>query len=138
MRSTGTAKKQVSTIGFSAVPFNEESANLDDDHIETTIFTRFVSTSDAGDVPDSRPGSPSSENDESNTGHGKTLEGTVACCRKFSDGLVNCNSCLNLALSEWFAKSDAKERQVCRRVLNILETAGPAGLDVNALVVSAH
>lgn len=113
-------------------------ADLDDDHIETTIFARFASASDADDVTESRAQTPFSEKNDNNAGHGKTLEGTVACCRKYSDGLVDCDSCLNLALEGWFAQSNAKEREVCQHLLNILNAAGPTGLDMNTLVVSIH
>ncbi|KAH9178894.1 hypothetical protein EDB89DRAFT_2111752 [Lactarius sanguifluus] len=113
------------------------SKKADDDHIETTIFARFESASDADDVTESRVQTPLSENDVNNAEHGKTTEGTVACCRRYSDGLVNCNSCLNLALGGWFAQSNAKEREVCRHVLNTLEAAGPTGLDMNTLVTKS-
>ena len=67
-------------------------------------------------------------------GHGKTAEGTVACCRKYSDGQVNCGSCLDNALKAWIARSDAKEREVSGHILDVLDEAGPAGLDISTLV----
>lgn len=101
------------------------------------MFARFASASGAEDVAESRAQTPLTEKDDDNAGHGKTLEGTVACCRKYSDGLVNCESCLNLALDVWFVQSNAKQREVCRHVLNLLEAAGSTGLDMNTLIVSA-
>ncbi|KAH9081834.1 hypothetical protein EDB83DRAFT_588048 [Lactarius deliciosus] len=57
----------------------------------------------------------------------RTTEGTVACCRRYSDGLVNCDSCLNLALGGWFAQSNAKERESVEQddlecVISVLES----------------
>jgi hypothetical protein len=66
-----------------------------------------------------------------------TAEGTLACCRTTSDGQVNCDSCLNTALHVWTLQSDTKEQEISRRVLDVLEEAGPAGLDVSTLMVCA-
>ncbi|KAH9050483.1 hypothetical protein EDB84DRAFT_1449184 [Lactarius hengduanensis] len=139
MTSEGLVDFRVDTADAKAarIEIDWNSKKADDDHIETTIFARFESTSDAEDVTESRVQTPLSENDVNNAEHGKTTEGTVACCRRYSDGLVNCNSCLNLALGVWFAQSNAKEREVCRHVLNTLEAAGPTGLDMNTLVTKS-
>ena len=136
-RLTGIARKLVSKIAFLVASSSEgESADSDDDHIETAIFARFATASDADDITESRAQTPLPEKDDGNARHGKTLDGTVACRRKYSDGLVNCDSCLNVALDVWSAQSNAKQRDVCRHVLNILEAAGPTGLDTNTLIVS--
>jgi hypothetical protein len=114
--------------------------HLDDDHIETTIFTRSrlsgIPTLDTEDAEVNRTSTPSGVED-GDEGHGKTTEGTVACCRKYSDGQVNCGSCLDTALKAWVARSDAKEQEESRHILNVLDEAGPAGLDINTLIVSA-
>lgn len=109
---------------------------IDDDHIETTIFTRFSSrhTLDT-DPPVNCVRSPSVEEEDSE-GHGKTTDSTIACCRKYSDGQVNCDSCLNTALKLWAIQSDEKEQEVSRRILDELDKAGPAGLDISTLIVS--
>jgi hypothetical protein len=113
--------------------------HLDDDHIETTIFTRSSSISmpTTEDPPASRAHSPSVEEDD-NERHGKTTEGTVACCRQFSDGQVNCDSCLNAALKARALESNTTEQEMSRRIMNVLDKAGPAGLDISTLIVSAH
>ena len=112
---------------------------LDDDHIETTIFTRSlnVSISDTEDAFASRAQSPSAEEDD-DEGHGKTTDGAVACCRQYSDGQVNCGSCLNAALKAWAVESNTNEQEVSRRVLDVLDEAGPAGLRISTLVVSTR
>lgn len=112
---------------------------LDDDHIETTIFTRSlnVSISDTEDAFASRAQSPSAEEDD-DEGHGKTTDGAVACCRQYSDGQVNCGTCLNAALKAWAVESNTNEQEVSRRVLDVLDEAGPAGLHISTLVVSTH
>lgn len=121
---------------------SETEANLvhvDDDHIETAIFTRFssISPSDTEDAPASRVRSPSAEEDDVE-GHGRTTEGTIACCRKYSDGQVNCDLCLNGALKTWALQSDTKEQEVAHRILDMLAEAGPAGLDLGTLIVSVY
>lgn len=114
-----------------------DTFDADDDHIETTIFTRFtgMSTSDAEDALGSRPGTPAAEI-ENNEEHGKTIQGTVACCRKYSEGVVNCELCLNTALRVWADHSDTNDREVARRVLDMLDVSGINGLDVDTLLVS--
>jgi hypothetical protein len=117
-----------------------DTAHSDDDHIETTIFTRFtsMSISDAEDAPASRARSPSAEKEDSEDSeeHGKTIQGTVACCRKYSEGQVNCDLCLNTALRVWVDQSNPKEQEVARGTLGILDVAGSAGHDLNTLLVS--
>jgi oxalate---CoA ligase len=114
-----------------------EMFHTDDDHIETMIFTRFTGTpiSDAEDALGSRADTPAAEI-EDNEEHGKTIQGTVACCRKFSEGVVNCESCLKTALRVWTDQSDTNEREVARRALDMLDVAGIAGLDINTFLVS--
>jgi hypothetical protein len=94
-----------------------------------------TSISDAEDALGSRAGTPAAEI-EDNGEHGKTIQGTVACCRKYSEAVVNCDSCLNTALRVWADQSDTKEREVAHRVLDMLDVAGIAGLDINTLLVS--
>jgi hypothetical protein len=117
------------------------ASRLDDDHIETTIYTRSrpsgVSALDTEDAEANRTRTPSTVED-SDEGHGKTIEGAVACCRKYSDGQVNCDLCLNTALKAWVVQSGPKEQEVSRRVLAVLDEAGPAGLHISTLIVSAH
>ena len=104
------------------------------------IYTRSrllgVSTLDTEDVEANRTVTPSAVED-SDEDHGKTIEGAVACCRKYSDGQVNCDLCLNNALRRWVVQSGPKEQEVCRRVLGVLDEAGPAGLHISTLIVSA-
>jgi hypothetical protein len=115
-------------------------SHLDDDHIETTIYTcsrlSGVSTLDTEDVGANRTCTPSAVED-GNEGHGKTIEGAVACCRKYSDGLVNCDLCLNTALKAWVVQSRPKEQEVSRRILAVLDEAGPPGLHISTLIASA-
>jgi oxalate---CoA ligase len=120
------------------IPSN--ASHLDDDHIETTIYTRSrlsgVPTLDTEGVEANRTCTPSAVGD-GDEGHGKTIEGAVACCRKYSDGQVNCDLCLNTALKAWVVQSGPKEQEVSRRVLAVLDEAGPAGLHISTLIVSA-
>ena len=111
----------------------------DDDHIETTILTRSlnVSMSDTEDAFASRAHSPLPEEDD-DEGHGKTTDGAVACCRQYSDGQVNCGPCLNSALKAWAVESNTNEQEVSRRVLDVLDEAGPAGLHISTLIVRTH
>jgi hypothetical protein len=135
---TGTAKGLVGQeLAFLLRISN--AVYLDDDHIETTIFTRprfsGISTLDTEDAEVNRTRTPSVAED-SDEGHGKTTDGTVACCRKYSDGQVNCDSCLNTALKAWVVQSDPKEQEVSCRILDVLDAAGPAGLDISTVIVS--
>ena len=137
-KSTGTAKRPVSTRSLGR-EIRAQMIRLDDDHIETTIFTRSLngSMSDTEDAFASRAHSPSAEEDD-DEGHGKTTDGAVACCRQYSDGQVNCGSCLNTALKAWAVESSTNEQEVSRHVLDALDEAGPAGLHISTLIVSAH
>ena len=94
-----------------------------------------MSIPDAEDAPASEAHSPSAEI-EDNEEHGKTTKGTAACCRKYSEGHVNCDSCLSTAFRAWEDQTDTKE-QVAHGALDILDAAGPAGLDMSTLLVSA-
>jgi hypothetical protein len=120
------------------IPSN--ASRLDDDHIETTIYTRSrlsgVFTLDTENVEANQTSTPSAVED-GDEGHGKTTEGAIACCRKYSDGQVNCDVCLNTALKGWVVQSGPKEQDVSRRVLAVLDEAGPAGLHISTLIVSA-
>ncbi|KAF8506874.1 hypothetical protein F5888DRAFT_45373 [Russula emetica] len=115
------------------------SKRADDDHIETTIYTRSrlsgVSTLDTEDVEAKRTCTPSAVED-GDEGHGKTIEGAAACCRKCSNGQVNCDLCLNTALKAWVVQSGSKEQEVPRRVLAVLDEAGPAGLHISTLITN--
>ncbi len=75
--------------------------------------------------------------EDGDEGHGKTINGTSACCRKYSDGQVDCDSCLNTALKASFVQSDPKEQEVSRHVLAVVDKAGPAGINITTLIVSA-
>jgi hypothetical protein len=114
-------------------------SHLDDDHIETTIYTcsrlSGVSTLDTEDVEANRTCTPLAVED-GDEGHGKTIEDVAACCRKYSDGQVNCDLCLNTALTTWVVQSGPKEQEVSRRVLAALDEAGTAGLHISTLIVS--
>jgi hypothetical protein len=120
------------------IPIN--ASHLDDDHIETTIYARSrlpgVFTLDTENVEANQTHAPSTVED-GDEGHGKTMEGAVACCRKYSDGQVNCDVCLNTALKAWVVQSGPKEQDVSRRLLAVLEEAGPAGLHISTVMVSA-
>lgn len=117
-----------------------DASHLDDDHIETTIYTHShlsgVSTLDTEDVEANLTCTPSAVED-GDDGHGRTIEGAVACCRKYSDGQVNCDLCLKTALKAWIVQSGPKEQEVSRRILAVLDEAGPAGLHISTLIVSA-
>jgi len=139
-RLTGIVRRPVSTsLVTSKVPTDSVWSHQDDDHIETTILTCFSTVppldTEADDTSASRARSPSAEGGEE--GHGITAEGTIACCRKTSDGQVNCDSCLSPAFHAWTLQSDTKEQDISRRVLDMLEEAGPAGLDISTLMVCA-
>ena len=141
-RLTGTAKKPVCTKLICFLQGQEIHANtthLDDDHIETTIFTRSlgISMPDTEDASMSRAHSPLAEEDD-DEGHGKASDGTVACCRQYSEGQVNCDSCLNAARKAWAVGSNTKEQEMSRRILDVLDHAGPAGLDISTLIVSTY
>lgn len=138
----GTAKGQVSRefVSYWEKTFPLYASHLDDDHIENTIYTRSllssVTTLETEDVEANRTCTPSTMED-GDEGHGKTIEGAVACCRKYSDGQVNCDLCLNTALKACVIQFGPKEQDVSRRVLGLLDEAGPAGLHINTLIVSA-
>ena len=124
-------------VCFLFIPYN--ASHLDDDHIETTIYTRSrppgVFTLDTENVEANQTCTPSAVED-GDEGHGKTMEGAVACCRKYSDGQVNCDVCLNTALKAWVVQSGPKEQEVSRRILAVLEEAGHAGLHISTVIVS--
>ncbi|KAA1468493.1 hypothetical protein DENSPDRAFT_833797 [Dentipellis sp. KUC8613] len=107
-----------------ALDFNSKKA--DDDDIETTVFVKFH---DVSALPDQAMLESSPADRESVIGpHGMTLQGTPACCRELSDGVVDCQTCLSAEHLVTLARLAENEKHLVDRLLMILQHVGPNGI----------
>lgn len=60
--------------------------------------------------------------------HGKTEDGSIACCRKVSDDAVDCQACLDQAFSSFTASLDPKDQELAIFVVKSIAEAGPRGI----------
>ncbi|KDQ54862.1 hypothetical protein JAAARDRAFT_352005 [Jaapia argillacea MUCL 33604] len=115
-----------------AIDWNSKKA--DDDDIETALFVRFR---DMAIVTPESPKSQSAtvvmasvETEPQKEGHGLTIEGLKATCRRAIHGPVDCKSCLE----EEMSALAIDHAQLVPRIVQLLDTAGPSGLTFGDLL----
>lgn len=72
---------------------------------------------------------------EASSSHGVTVEGQNACCRKDSNGLVDCLCCLEAELSMFLNSLDPEDGLLVQRVLVIVREAKTKGISKDKLFV---
>lgn len=81
--------------------------------------------------------SPAPSRHEDACGHGQTADGEIAFCRLTSDGLVDCEACLEQAKVSLLRATDGEdERAAVAKVLGALHAAGSKGVTKQELLVS--
>ncbi|PIL30968.1 transcription factor [Ganoderma sinense ZZ0214-1] len=121
----------------SIIDWNSKKA--DDDDIETAVRVRYVDI-----ARPSRPRSPQEARTEASgisagmdvdvdqpslsLEHGKLADGKLAFCRRMSEGVIDCQACLQHARESLLRELNADERDVVDHILAALEEAGPPGL----------
>jgi len=74
-------------------------------------------------------------NSETDFSHGVTAEYQIACCKKDSDGLVDCLCCLEAELSTFLTGLDPADRALVRRVWTAVREATTKGVSKDQLFV---
>jgi hypothetical protein len=74
-------------------------------------------------------------NTEASSSHGVTVEGQNACCRKGSNGLVDCLCCLEEKLSTFLNGLDPEDGLLVQRVLMIVRETKTKGISKDQLFV---
>ena len=110
----------------------------DDDQIETAIFVQVHDLSSPVHRSSrvSPPAASVMELDESSFDHGKSVDGGVACCRRESDGLVDCQACIEEEHSNFTINLNKEDRELALHMLTIIREAGSNGIARNDLRVS--
>lgn len=67
--------------------------------------------------------------------HGKTVDGTVACCRKIIDGAIDCTGCLDDQWASASADFTEEELSIAQRMLYVVGQAREKGVTKQALMV---
>ncbi|KAF9458330.1 hypothetical protein BDZ94DRAFT_109910 [Collybia nuda] len=127
----GIARKQVSKFFLRAQNLTISKC-IDDDQIETTIYTQIVGPS-ITPLPSQSPGYspviPLVDSGDLLLGHGLTVDGEVACCRRFSGSrFSDCMGCLEY---EWTSFNDTlneQERSAAMKILSMVRDAGERGV----------
>ena len=109
----------------------------DDDQIETTLSIRFQNLSRPElQSPEGSPGTinlgPENEQDLE---HGLNHEGKPACCRKESDGIIDCQGCLEVEKSSFLAGLTQQDNVLVHFILNAVHQAGTKGIKKDNLLV---
>jgi oxalate---CoA ligase len=68
--------------------------------------------------------------------HGKTVDGLIACCKRNSDGLVDCLSCLEEESTVFADSLRTEEQPVALQILEIFRGRGSEGMTRSDLNVS--
>lgn len=114
--------------------------SLDDDQIETLLTVRFHDIADPTPELQSSEASPSASQMELDTEtsltHETTTEGQIGCCRKESNGLVDCLRCLDDVLSTFLQDLDSIDADLARRILTTVSEATSKGVSKDQLFVS--
>ncbi|RDX56211.1 hypothetical protein OH76DRAFT_605431 [Lentinus brumalis] len=121
------------------------SKKADDDDIETTVRVCYVpgglretSVPEPSIEPPDVGVGPLMEVDESSplAGHGQTAGGEHAFCRLTSDGLVDCEACLEIAKSSLLQVLNDEESSVVGKLLPALDEASSEGLTKRQLLAN--
>ena len=124
------------------MPLNELDLS-DDDQIETAIHIRTIRSSETPPTTrsvDSSPVTPFVDlGNEVSLGHGSTVDGGVACCRRTcSNGTVDCATCLE---EEWAMIKESLHRPdigVATQLLAMVRDAKGQGVTKDHLQVCLH
>jgi oxalate---CoA ligase len=135
---TGTARKLVGADHVNH--FLQTNIHLvDDDQIETLLSVRFHDFVDPTPELQSSEASPSASqmglDTETSLTHGTIAEGQIGCCRRESNGLVDCLRCLDEVLSTFLQDLDSTDADLIRRILKIVSEAGAKGVSKDQLFV---
>lgn len=97
------------------------------------------------DIPSPTPQLPSVEvsptpanielDGEPGFGHGNTADGGLACCRRVSEGLVDCVACLDDESADFLTSLTQKEKELALPILTGTRQAGWKGLTKDQLAV---
>ncbi len=68
--------------------------------------------------------------------HGNLADGKFAFCRRTSEGVVDCQACLQHARESLLRELNADEQAAVGHILAVLDEAGPPGLTKQDLCVS--
>lgn len=100
---------------------------------------RFRNLSHSAPELQSPEGSPGAINmeleNECGLEHGLDHEGKTACCRKESDGLIDCQGCLESETSSFLAGLTQQENDLVQSILNAVHQAGAKGIEKENLLV---
>ncbi|KAI1797576.1 hypothetical protein LXA43DRAFT_1126097 [Ganoderma leucocontextum] len=121
----------------SIIDWNSKKA--DDDDIETSIRVRYVDVSrppralspqEARPEPSGISAGMELDVDQSSLPleHGKLADGNLAFCRRTSEGVIDCQACLQQARESLLRELNADEQAAVRHILGVLDEAGPPGL----------
>ena len=114
----------------------------DDDQIETLLSVRFCNFSDATPELRSSESSPSTSHaellGEHTSEHGATVQGGQACCRKESEGLVDCMGCLESDSSMFLIGLDPVDADVVNHISMTARHAGAKGVTKEQLLVCTY
>ncbi|KAI0067924.1 hypothetical protein BV25DRAFT_1819394 [Artomyces pyxidatus] len=136
--SNGQVNFQVDTTEAKAarpaLDFNSKKA--DDDHIETRILVSFKLSSVPTDEQQSpRATSPTSASEREDAGeHGFTVSDKPGCCKRLSDGIVDCQACLDAEKLVVISRLDNREQEICRQLMKVLQDAGEKGVPKEELL----
>ncbi|KAI0047812.1 hypothetical protein FA95DRAFT_1558689 [Auriscalpium vulgare] len=113
------------------------SKKADDDDIETKISVSFADLSEPSETEEQTPPLPSPtpviEHEEMSE-HGKTAQGAAACCKALSDGVIDCQGCLEAEMATVIAARSPRDQDIIREIWAALDTAGATGLQRQVLV----
>ena len=68
--------------------------------------------------------------------HCKLADGKLAFCRRTSEGVIDCQACLQQARGSLLRGLNTDEQTAVSRILGVLDEAGPPGLTKQDLCVS--
>ncbi|KAM5532192.1 hypothetical protein V8D89_014148 [Ganoderma adspersum] len=121
----------------SIIDWNSKKA--DDDDIETAIRVRYVDISRpflARTPQEARPEASGMsagmdvdvDQPPLTLEHGKLADGKLAFCRRTSEGVIDCQACLQRARESLLRELNADEQAAVGHILEALDEAGPPGL----------
>jgi hypothetical protein len=112
---------------------------VDDDQIETLLSVRFHNFDDPAPELQSSEASPSASHmeldAETSSTHGVTVDGQIACCKRESDGLIDCLCCLEVELSTFLIILDPGDADLVQRIMTTVREAAAEGVSKDQLLV---
>lgn len=74
--------------------------------------------------------------DDEHPGHGFNATGAKASCGSFSKGVVDCQTCINVAMASELQRWPPKEQYLAATLTRIVLDGGNTGVPITALMVS--